>query len=231
MEKGKLNITFDVEVRLSVKINDFEVEGFASGFVLFHAVRKAYLDSNDMDLVGLNAFIKDNYHQVDCLPARTVEDFFKTWQLFKSNYDKRVIICEWVHSGSMFTCWNNYLEAFKDEDSFSLIYSVGGFDYELEGMGWDCSDDFKSILYFDYAELLKNKPNNQEVDFNSMTNDAVFDETGRCVFLVERNIKNFKESKLLDVLLSEVAENIISGDEYAEARTSLEQFLLSRKFQ
>lgn len=221
--KHELKISITKNNEILVGYDDFEAEGFTSGFVLFHAIRKAFLESNHMELNAFNFFITNNYQQLECFPAKTIQDFKKTWQLFRENHDKRVIIYDWVHSGSMFTCWNNYLEVIQGENSKSLIYSVSGFDYDLDAMGWDCSDDFKSILDHNYLELENYKQKNKEVDFNSMIDYSVYDETGKCVFLIEREIIKIEDSKLLNILVSDINDNVLSVDEYNYAYASLKK--------
>jgi hypothetical protein len=221
--KHELKISIAESKEIVVGYDDFEAEGFTSGFVLFHAIRNAFLESNQMELTAFDSFITNNYQQLDCFPTKTIQDFNKTWQLFRDNHDKRVIIYEWVHSGSMLTCWNNYLEVIQEENSKSIIYSVCGFDYELDGMGWDCSDDFKSILNYNYLELENYLEKNQEVDFNSMIDYSVYDETGKCVFLIERDVRKIEDSKLLNILVSDINDNILPVDEYNDAYASLKK--------
>lgn len=219
--KHELNIIITDSNEIKVECGDFEAEGFTSGFVLFHALRNAFLNYNEMDLNAFSEFIKVNYDQLKRLPNRALEELDKTFMLFEASYNRRFVVFEWENGGSFLTSWNNYLEVIHEENSKSLIYSVSGFEYDLEGMGWEWGDDNKSIINHDYLELSHYLQTNNEIDFNSMIDYSVYDETGKCVFLIERGIVNFKDSKILNALVSDINDNILPEDEYYDAQSAL----------
>ena len=219
-------IKYDLDNTLFVGKGDFEAEGFSSGFVLFQALRKAFLDTEEMKLNMFNEFIESIYDQIIILPTNIKEDFDKTWQLFKNNFYKSRLIYEWDDSANTgYTWWSNCIELVDNGNSKMLIYSTYNGDYGIDGSGWDCSDDFKNILKNNYLELSAYLSQYSEVDFHNMIETSVYNETGNCVFIVENNICDINNVKLLDFLLSDVNDNILNEEDYVLALESLKKAL------
>ncbi len=220
---NKLIIKYKQGESISVFCNDFEAEYINSGFVLFHAIRKAFLDNQTDNKILFNKFIASNLMKINKLPLNIVEDFNST--LFRYNKVNRKLIYQWDYVGSMSTCWTNCIEILKFNKQTQLIYSVFNYDYEIDGMGWDCADSFDNIINCNYLQIDDYLTENKKICFNELTNSLVYDESGHAVLLAETLIKNNGGPKLIKHLMDAEEHNIMSEKDYQNTINNLISFV------
>ncbi len=222
--RKKLIIKYNQEESISVSCNDFEVDHINSGFVLFHAIRKAFLDNQTDDKILFNKFIEVSLKEIIALPQNIVEDFNST--LFRYNNVNRKLVYQWDYVGSMLTSWTNCIEILDFNNQTQLVYSVCNYDYEIDGMGWDCANDFDNIISSNYLQLdAYLTENTEKICFNELTNSLVYDESGRAILLAETLNKINEMPKLIKHLKDAEEYIILDETDYQNAISNLYKIL------
>lgn len=233
--KNNIGLTISGDNIITLESGNFLAEGFQTGFVLFHAFRYAFIaymseiceDLNE-NVDDFNEYIQANSSELDKIPSNVLDDFNLTLDLYNSNFDRRIVINEWC---SPTTDWYFSLDFLFTGGEWKLLFTAHGADFTIDFCGWDYSDTEKSILNHPYPDISLYILNHSEVDYHTMLEDRVYDESGKSILLCETMKRDFSDIKLVDLLLADVNDNILDKDTYESCIDNLSRTIAQIKSQ
>jgi len=213
-----LSISYDPDNGYLLTLGDFNAEGFHNGYSLFQALKTAYKENlPDNETNVRSPFIPREFHEFlvmnkENIPFATEDqrnDFNLTWERFMETAPLRTLVYEWddVNGGLSGSYWAYYIELLKTGHSYDLIYSVDKGDFALDYDGWYDADNFESFLTKDFQDI----PSFVSADYSdwgTLVNGMVYDETGKGVILIERDVKKLGDIKSLDTLMNDESVSI-----------------------
>lgn len=227
MENELQIIFYDQSIELTYY--DYEASGFSSGFTLFQAVRKAFLEYYEMDYDNFQELINEVLETATDLPKDVLSDFKMTSELFLEGLRNRSTIVEWDYS-SFFTYWTEFIDIVKTNDKVDLIYCVGKGDYEIDNFGWEeCESYLKDFTEAEIPSAEKYLKKPSLIDDVALINFGVWDETGKFILLKCENVDLKKSLKFLNLLRSRDIEEMMSIETYTKAEEYLINFFNNTK--